>query len=105
MGEKVPVEDLQKRASTFFERVTSVLVERNEVRGDSYLEMSLSDCVGILRDKVGRIKTGGRRDLSDESVRRDLLDSITDIAGYAALLSIWFEELFAGEIPVELARE
>lgn len=91
MGKKVPVEDLRERAAFFFKRVVDVLVERNEARGDSYLEMDLDDLASMFRDKGGRVRTCARQDLSLPAVRRELLDSIIDEAGYAALGAIWVE--------------
>jgi len=93
MGKKIPVEDLEKRTRKFFDRVVDILVGRNSARGDSYLEMDLSDFATMFRNKGDRIRTIATTcDLTEASSRRDLCDSILDEAGWAALAAIWVEE-------------
>jgi hypothetical protein len=93
VGERVSVEELRRRATEFFARVVDLLVERNRVRGDSYLEMSAGEIAAMFRDKGGRILTASRQDTSDWGVRRELIDACLDEAGYGALMSIWLEEI------------
>ncbi len=92
MGDKVSSLELAKRAHAFFDDVVILLKERNIVRGDSYLEATHEDLIGIMRDKLGRILTGMKQDLTNPAVRAEIEDSFTDIAGYSALLSIWWKE-------------
>ena len=92
MGERVSVEDLRARATAFFEKVVDVLVERNTVRGDSYLEIDLGDFAAMFRDKGGRIRTAACQYTNLTSVHKELIDSVIDEAGYSALLSIWLVE-------------
>ena len=92
MGHRVSEGELRTRATKFFMRVVDVLMERNRARGDSYLEMDLEDFAALFRDKGGRIKTIARQDLTAPNCRKELLDSVLDEAGYAALCAIWCEE-------------
>ena len=92
MGAKISIEDLRRRATVFFNEVVDILERRNEVRGDSYLEMIPDDFVALWRDKAGRIKTAAPLTRTP-AVLAEMQDSVRDIAGYAALFIIWMQEV------------
>lgn len=91
MGDRITTEDLRAKVAFFFAGVVDVLVERNAVRGDSYLEMDLQDFATMFRDKGGRIRTAAKENTSNPGVRKELIDACLDEAGYAALLAVWLE--------------
>jgi len=98
MGERVSVRDLRCMSRRFFERVINILEARNKTRGDTYLEMEIDEFGSFIRDKASRIKSSQKvreSASSPEDVRKagkDQIDSILDVAGYAALLFIKMNE-------------
>jgi hypothetical protein len=56
--------------------------------------MNLLDFSAMFRDKGGRIQTASLQEdcLTDPDKLAEILDSVKDEAGYAALCWIWLEE-------------
>ena len=116
MSARITTDVLAQKAGVFFATVTKVLVERDQSRGDAYLDMDLENFHAFIWDKCARVKatlrncghdlrTKPRQEVAPRA-REDLADSVLDIAGYAALLAAWLihhgylsEEDLAREVP------